>query len=47
MSALLREMVVAEFALIPGSYYCLCADGYYLQKDGKTCTGKIVKLLFS
>ena len=25
----------------PGSYQCLCQDGYLLHIDGTTCTGKL------
>ena len=25
---------------IPGSFECVCDDGYDLGKDGKSCTGK-------
>ena len=28
-----------------GSFYCSCKPGYYLNPDGKTCTGKFICLI--
>ena len=30
---------------VPGGFHCECEDGYVLERDGVTCTGK-TKMLY-